>query len=53
VGGNWLVVVLVAAALLLRWQGTSWPVTITKLVRLAVLFLVVVTLLGIVTGWLW
>jgi hypothetical protein len=44
---NWPVFVLLTlAALLCRWQGDSWLVTITKLAALVVFALVAVTMLG-------
>jgi hypothetical protein len=45
--GNWLLFVLfTAAALLFRWQGDSWLVTVAKLSLLVVLVLVTVIVLG-------
>jgi hypothetical protein len=49
VPSNWPVVLLVAiAALVLRLQGGSWPVTVAKLAGLVVLALAVVAILGVV-----
>jgi hypothetical protein len=43
-----LVLLVTVAALVFRWQGDSWPMTVAKLVGLIVLALVVVAVLGIV-----
>ncbi|HZG67260.1 MAG TPA: hypothetical protein VEZ12_10980 [Herpetosiphonaceae bacterium] len=49
---NWPVVLLVVTAtMLFRWQGDSWPVTVAKLVSLMGLVLAAVTILGIVIAW--
>ena len=46
---DWPVVLLViAATMLFRWQGDSWPVTVAKLVVLMGLVLAAVTILGII-----
>jgi hypothetical protein len=46
---NWPVVLLaIAATMLFRWQGDSWPVTVAKLVVLMGIVLAAVTILGIV-----
>ncbi len=46
---NWPVVLLViVATMLFRWQGESWPVTVAKLGVLIGLVLVAVTILGII-----
>jgi len=42
------VLLLAIAALVLRWQGDSWLVTVAKLAGLAVLVLAVVAVLGAV-----
>jgi hypothetical protein len=42
-----VVLLVITAALLFRWQGNSWPATVAKLTGLAVLFLVVVAVLGV------
>ena len=45
--GNWPVALLIAAMVMLfRWQGDSWPVTMTKVVGLMVLVLATVAILG-------
>ncbi len=50
---NWPVVLLVIIAVMLfRWQGDSWQVTLAKLLGLVALFLVTVLILGVVIAWL-
>ena len=50
---NWPVVVLVIIAVMLfRWQGDSWLVTLAKLLGLVALVLVTVLILGVVIAWL-
>ncbi len=50
---NWPVVLLVIIAVMLfRWQGDSWLVTLAKLVGLGALVLVTVLILGVVIAWL-
>jgi hypothetical protein len=45
--GTWLLfVLLTAAALLFRWQGDSWLVTVTELAVLVALAMVTVAALG-------
>jgi hypothetical protein len=45
--GDWLLVLLLTvAALLFRWQGDSWLLTVAKLAALVGLALVAVTVLG-------
>jgi hypothetical protein len=41
---------VIAATMLFRWQGDSWPVTVVKLVGLIGLALAAVTILGIVVA---
>ena len=51
---NWPALLLViTVVLVLRWQGNSWPMTVAKLVGLGVIYLAVVTILGIVVARLW
>jgi hypothetical protein len=46
---SWPIVLLLAtAALVLRWQGDSWPVVVGKLTGLVALFLAVLAVLGVV-----
>jgi hypothetical protein len=50
---NWPVVLLIIIAVLLfRWQGDSWLVTLAKLLGLAALVLISVLILGVVIAWL-
>ena len=51
---NWPALLLaIAVVLVLRWQDNSWPMTVAKLVGIGVIYLAVVTILGIVIAWLW
>jgi hypothetical protein len=51
--GNWLLfLLLTAAALLFRWQGDSWLVTVAKLSALVVLSLLLTTVLSSLMAWL-
>lgn len=47
-----LMLLIIAATMLFRWQGDSWSVTVVKLVGLTGLALAAVTILGIVIAWL-
>jgi hypothetical protein len=50
---NWPVVLLIIIAVMLfRWQGDSWLVTLAKLLGLAALVLITVLILGVVIAWL-
>ena len=50
---NWpVVLIVIIAVMLFRWQGDSWLVTLTKLVGLVALVLVTVAILGVVIAWL-
>jgi hypothetical protein len=43
----------IAAVLVLRRQGNSWPMTVAKLAGIGVIYLAAVTILGSVIAWLW
>ena len=50
---NWPVVLLVIIAVMLfRWQGDAWLVTLAKLLGLVALVLFTVLILGVVITWL-
>jgi hypothetical protein len=51
---NWPALLLtITVVLVLRWQGNSWPMAVAKLVGMGVIYLAVVTILGIVIARLW
>ena len=50
---DWPVVLLVIIAVMLfRWQGDSWLVALAKLLGLVALVLITVLILGVVIAWL-
>jgi hypothetical protein len=52
--GHWPALLLaITVVLVLRWQGNSWSMTVAKLIGMGVIYLAVVTILGIVIARRW